>query len=126
MSTVGYGIYMDLEDELPVSFRDATKDPRASHMAAKIRLQEDEEEAENADPLKVSKLSTQFVGPWPHENLNVKSFLKDQVNPNSQKRVTFDPRFIDNSSAKPEDVQMESIPTVVKKVFVAPSRDFSS
>lgn len=126
---IGYGIDMDHGDELPVSFQDVTKDPRANHMAAKIRLQQDEEEAGNVDPLKVSKPSTESAGHRPSEDdLNVKSILKrkDQVNPKSQKRVRFDPQFIDDSSAEPEDVQMESFPAVVKKVSAAPSGDFSS
>lgn len=79
-------------NELPDSFNDVSRDPRANHMAAKIRLKEDAEAAGSFDSLRVSEKimpsgESEYGG-------NLKSILKrreDQINPRSQKRVRFDP-----------------------------------
>jgi len=50
-----YGIDVDSCNELPDSFEEVDRDPRANHLAAKIRLEEDAEAAERIDSLRVSE-----------------------------------------------------------------------
>ncbi|KAK7311285.1 hypothetical protein RJT34_09319 [Clitoria ternatea] len=75
----------------PTSFRDFVRDPRANHLAAKIRLkQDDDEAAKKIDALHVSeKSSPDFEG----DTVNPKSILKSKDNPSEPrplKRVRFD------------------------------------
>lgn len=49
-----YGIHVSSFNEMPTSFREAGRDPRANHLAAKLRLKEDEEVAKDPCPLQVS------------------------------------------------------------------------
>ncbi|KAL8139961.1 hypothetical protein V2J09_005982 [Rumex salicifolius] len=49
-----YGIHVSTFSEIPTSFREAGRDPRANHLAAKLRLKEDEEAAKDLSPLQIS------------------------------------------------------------------------
>lgn len=93
-----YAIEVNSCNELPKSFKDVARDPRANHMAAKIRLQEDAEAAGSFDSLRVSdktlpgamgtKINTS------EDTTNLKSILKRKESPvdsKLQKRVRFDP-----------------------------------
>lgn len=42
-----YGVHVSSFDEIPTSLREASRDPRANHLAAKLRLKEDEEALKN-------------------------------------------------------------------------------
>lgn len=54
---VDYGIETNSHHQLPSSFRNVPRDPRANHMAAKLRLKEDAETAGTFDSLKLSDVS---------------------------------------------------------------------
>ncbi|GMI68281.1 hypothetical protein like AT5G13970 [Hibiscus trionum] len=102
-----YDIDADSGNVLPTAFKDFSRDPRANHIAAKLRLKEDEEaakkrleeDAETAkkiDSLHVSD-GDAIVGMEAHistyEDGNLKSILKrkdSESNSKSQKRVRFD------------------------------------
>ncbi|KAK9925588.1 hypothetical protein M0R45_033908 [Rubus argutus] len=127
-----YPIDIDSQYEVPNSLKDFTRDPRANHLAAKIRLkqdaeaaaqirlQEDAEAARKIDSLQVSGNSApsadQFI---PSEDaVNLKSILK-RKNDNQlgssklQKRVRFDPECKDSCDEEPEgskDIPVESLP----------------
>ncbi|XP_073316086.1 uncharacterized protein [Primulina huaijiensis] len=84
--------------ELPNSFQVAVRDPRANHMAAKIRLKEDAEAAGNFDSLQLSEKSVTTdsdVVELKNGDLdsdNLKSILKKRENlleSRSNKRVRF-------------------------------------
>ncbi|GAB4847370.1 hypothetical protein Ancab_026428 [Ancistrocladus abbreviatus] len=87
-------------NELPNTFRKATKDPRANHLAAKLRLKEDAEAAGDFNSLRVSD-ETVTNAPVAQTNDTSedgdgppKSILKRKVNhmdTKSEKRVRFDP-----------------------------------
>ncbi|KAM0957799.1 hypothetical protein ACFX2C_023171 [Malus domestica] len=93
-----YGIDIDTQEEVPSSIKDFTRDPRANHLAAKIRLQQDAEAAQKIDSLRVSGNGTSFS--IAAENIsedaaNLKSILKrkndNQLDSSkTQKRVRFD------------------------------------
>ncbi|PON50483.1 tumor suppressing sub-chromosomal transferable candidate [Trema orientale] len=107
-----YGIHMDSANELPTCFNQVTKDPRANHLAAKLRLKEDAEAAQNIPSLRVSDQQT--ASPLEEEEMeeqeeeeedvnvpsNPKSILKRKDNQlldsKSHKRVRFDPQCKDN------------------------------
>ncbi|PQP91972.1 NAD-dependent protein deacetylase HST1 [Prunus yedoensis var. nudiflora] len=112
-----YGIDIGSQEEVPTSFKDFTRDPRANHLAAKIRLQQDAEAAaqirlqENAETaqkivsLRVSgnntpyAIAAEFI--TSEDATNLKSILKrktdNQLDPSkSQKRVRFDPNCKSN------------------------------
>ncbi|KAM2858227.1 hypothetical protein COP2_023796 [Malus domestica] len=93
-----YGIDIDTQEEVPSSIKDFTRDPRANHLAAKIRLQQDAEAAQKIDSLRVSGNGTSSS--IAAENIsedaaNLKSILKrkndNQLDSSkTQKRVRFD------------------------------------
>lgn len=110
-----YGIDIDSELELPTSFKELIRDPRANHLAAKIRLKEDSEAAKKIDSLRVSDedtaLSTKNSETIPGEgSFNPKSILKrkdNQVDAKSHKRVRFDPECKGNGDTEPEHKAMK-------------------
>ena len=70
---------IERNNELPVSIKDVSRDPRANHSAAKLRLKEDVEAAKKMDSLHVSEqvsphIVTEQV--MVSENGNLKSILK--------------------------------------------------
>ncbi|RAL45430.1 hypothetical protein DM860_013826 [Cuscuta australis] len=80
------------------TFKEASRDPRANHLGAELRLQEDAEAARSFNSLHVSKEAKVVVSDTPNsisENgNNVKSILKrkeDQMGWRSEKRVRFEP-----------------------------------
>ncbi|TKY62974.1 hypothetical protein E2542_SST12839 [Spatholobus suberectus] len=78
----------------PTSFRDFVRDPRANHLAARIRLKQDDEAARRIDALHVSEKSAPDIGGGGGDAVNPKSILKSKDNyasePRPQKRVRFD------------------------------------
>ncbi|XP_062105322.1 uncharacterized protein LOC133816974 [Humulus lupulus] len=91
-----YGIDIDSGNVLPTSFKQVTKDPRANHLAAKLRLKEDAEAANNID---------QAVDTASNVS-NPKSILKrkdNTVDSRSLKRVRFDPECKDNDNGGDTD-----------------------
>ncbi|KAJ8753096.1 hypothetical protein K2173_013494 [Erythroxylum novogranatense] len=134
-----YGIDIDSVNELPSSFKDATRDPRANHLAAKIRLKEDAEAAKKMCCLQVTEKD--FVANPDYEqnkmskDVNLKSILKrkdddsdsklqnNQQNLKSQKRVRFDPACNKGEASElggVEDVQMETDSTIDASVSPLP------
>lgn len=113
-----YGIDVDSCNELPDSFEEVDRDPRANHLAAKIRLEEDAEAAERIDSLRVSekdspdgeraqmKTSEHVVKP--------KSILKRKDVPldsKSEKRVRFEPECKDDCNEgfeEDQDIPMDT------------------
>ncbi|PON35513.1 tumor suppressing sub-chromosomal transferable candidate [Parasponia andersonii] len=97
-----YGIHIDSANELPTCFNQVTKDPRANHSAAKLRLKEDAEAAQKIHSLRVSDQQTAPLEEEEEEEevpSNPKSILKrknNQLDSKSQKRVRFDPQCKDN------------------------------
>ncbi|KAJ7971783.1 Tumor suppressing sub-chromosomal transferable candidate [Quillaja saponaria] len=112
----GDRLYMkDIKDDgveitcnvLPTSFRDVVRDPRANHLAAKVRLKEDAEAAKKIDALYVSeKAVTHSDGAEvnaPGDDVKPKSILKkkdDQSDLKSKKRVRFDSEYEESEGAK--------------------------
>ncbi|XP_022750427.1 uncharacterized protein LOC111299479 [Durio zibethinus] len=112
-----YEIDADSCNVLPTTFRDFSRDPRANHIAAKLRLKEDEEAAKKRleedaeaakkiDSLQVSD-SDATAGVDAHfstfEDVNLKSILKRkdaESNPKSQKRVRFDSEYCKNDCSE--------------------------
>ncbi|GAB2278354.1 hypothetical protein Dimus_013037 [Dionaea muscipula] len=87
-------------NELPSSFKQAMRDPRANHLAAKLRLKEDSEAAGNFNSLRVSDETVQVPtdiqtnAESEDGNSRLKSILKRKENPSDlkpDKRVRFDP-----------------------------------
>lgn len=103
------GIEIDSCNVLPASFGDFVRDPRANHLAAKIRLKEDAEAAKKIDTLQVSEKSAPGSDD-PHGNTslernNPKSILKRKDYPSEskpQKRVRFDSQYDDRSNDESE------------------------
>ena len=101
-----YGIDIDSGNQLlPLS----CKDPRANHLAAKIRLKEDDEAAKNILSLRVSDrhaettTTTTTVSGAADGAFNPKSILKRkggqfQLDNKSNKRVRFDPECVDTEA----------------------------
>lgn len=87
---------MKLYSEVPSTFKDVNKDPRANHRAAEIRLKEDAGVADNVDHMRAS------LSPHPtpnaqngicKESVGLNSILKNKGNhieTKSKKRVRFD------------------------------------
>uniref|UniRef100_A0A5B7BGL2 U5 small nuclear ribonucleoprotein TSSC4 n=1 Tax=Davidia involucrata TaxID=16924 RepID=A0A5B7BGL2_DAVIN len=108
---------MNSYNELPDTLKDATRDPRANHMAAKIRLKEDAEAAGNFDSLRVSDNPVRPIVDTQNnlsgDDVNLKSILKRKescMDPESQKRVRFDPGYKNDSeeeSKGAKDLAME-------------------
>lgn len=130
-----YGIDVDSCNELPVSFEEVVRDPRANHLAAKIRLEEDAEAAKSIDSLRVSekdspdgehaqmKTSEHVVKP--------KSILKRKDVPldsKSEKRVRFEPECKDDCDEGSE-VNQDHNPmdtSSVEKTAVSNEANFST
>lgn len=131
-----YGISIDHDSELPTTFSDVSRDPRADHMAAKIRLKEDAEAAEKIDSLHVSEENAHSVANsqvhTSEVDVNLKSILKrkdGQSDSKTQKRVRFDPESIEEASSEAELVPMDPSGTessVSENGVIRPSQDFSS
>ncbi|GMI86280.1 hypothetical protein like AT5G13970 [Hibiscus trionum] len=133
-----YDVDADSGNVLPTAFKDFSRDPRANHIAAKLRLKEDEEaakkrleeDAETAkkiDSLHVSD-GDATVGVEAHistfDDGNLKSILKRkdaESNSKSQKRVRFDSECCKSDSSEgPErtnDVQGETCVTEEEDVM---------
>lgn len=96
--------------ELPNTFQDVVKDPRANHTAAKIRLREDAEAAGDFGTLQLSD-NYKDHKKWESDVDNPKPILKKRENPEPkpQKRVRF--VFDPNSSSTHEDQQSSGIDT---------------
>nr|AFK36278.1 unknown [Lotus japonicus] len=79
---------------LPTKFREFERDLRANHMAARIRLKQDEEATKGIGALHVSEKSPPDIsGGGGGDAVNPKSILKSRENPSEpkpQKRVRFD------------------------------------
>ncbi|CAI9755268.1 unnamed protein product [Fraxinus pennsylvanica] len=84
--------------ELPNTFQEVVRDPRANHMAAKLRLKEDAEAAGNIDSLQVADSSvaldveTEDLNHAELDAYNPKSILKKRgshIDSKSRKRVRF-------------------------------------
>ncbi|KAJ6319668.1 hypothetical protein OIU78_015142 [Salix suchowensis] len=117
-----YGIDEDSGDVMPMpsSFGDLTRDLRANHLTAKIRLQEDAETAKKMDSLRVTEMEN--IGA--NDDGNLKSIMKrkkvvqsdsmsisNHLDSKLQKRVRFDPECKDGNdeeSSGVEDIQMET------------------
>lgn len=104
-----YGIDIDSDNMLPNSFDEVVKDPRANHLAAKIRLQEDAEAAKRINSLRVSEKDARAPTSFHTETnssdngVNPRSILKrkdNQLDSKSEKRVRFDPECKDNSGTE--------------------------
>lgn len=102
-----YGIDIDSGNVLPASFKHVIKDPRANHLAAKIRLKEDDEAAKKIDSLRVSEQEedTTETNTFQFHDVpsNPKSILKrkdNQLDAKSHKRVRFDPECKDNGDTE--------------------------
>lgn len=131
-----YGISIDHDSELPTTFSDVSRDPRADHMAAKIRLKEDAEAAEKIDSLHVSEENAHSVANsqvhTSEVDVNLKSILKrkdGQSDSKTQKRVRFDPESIEEASSEAELVPMDPSGTessISENGVIRPSQDFSS
>ncbi|KAG4912622.1 hypothetical protein JHK84_053082 [Glycine max] len=87
------GVEISSCNVFPTSFRDLVRDPRANHLAARIRLkQDDEAAAKKIDALHVSEKSAPDIGSG-GDAVNPKSILRSKDNPSEprpQKRVRFD------------------------------------
>ncbi|GMH23884.1 hypothetical protein Nepgr_025727 [Nepenthes gracilis] len=107
--------------ELPSTFMGATRDPRANRLAAKIRLKEDAEAAQNFNYLLVSNETVAAnpnaqisTVPSDDGNISVKSILKrkeNQMDSKSEKRVRFDPgckNHVEEESKGDRDVSMHA------------------
>ncbi|GAB4848624.1 hypothetical protein Ancab_003331 [Ancistrocladus abbreviatus] len=116
-----YVPHVNSHNGLPSTFGKATRDPRANHLAAKLRLKEDTEAAGNFNSLRVSDAT---VASAPVAQTNVtsededslpKSILKrkeNQMDTKSEKRVRFDPGCKSGEEARRDhDVAMKEINT---------------
>ncbi|XP_043726347.1 uncharacterized protein LOC122672907 [Telopea speciosissima] len=105
-----HGDYLNFNNVFPISFEEATRDPRANHLAAIIRLKEDEAEAVKSDSSQVSdKTVPAALDPQVSEGVgNLKSILKrkeNQTDSKSRKRVRFDPKCENNHESDIEEPQ---------------------
>lgn len=98
-----YRIAINSCNELPNTLKDVTRDSRANHMAAKLRLKEDAETTQNSDPLwvpdnTVSPASNTQNNTFKDE-INLKSVMRreNQMDTKSKKRVRFEPECKDYS-----------------------------
>lgn len=113
------GVEMDSCTELPTSVRNFTRDPRANHLAAKVRLKEDAEASNSIDSLHVSENDDAVAIADSECNTpqNPKSILKRKDNhvdaKSSNKRVRFDPecKISQESQQGSKDTTMEANPS---------------
>ncbi|KAG7017870.1 hypothetical protein SDJN02_19736 [Cucurbita argyrosperma subsp. argyrosperma] len=115
------GIEIGSCTELSTSVRNFTRDPRANHLAAKVRLKEDAEASKTIDSLHVSENSTVAIADSEcNTSQNPKSILKRKDNyldGKSHKRVRFDPECkVSQESQGFKDFAMEanSLPGVAE------------
>lgn len=128
-----YGIDVDSGNELPSSFGDVNRDPRANHVAAKIRLKEDAEAAGKLETLTVlegnaNSAANSWIQP-PEDDANLKSILKrkdSQTDSKSQKRVRFNAMCMEKAPAEAKDTQMGTEEAAVSREAPVPPKDFSS
>lgn len=92
------GPYINTHHELPTTFKDFTRDPRANHLAAKLRLEEDAEAEKNMnDSLVYDEIDITAPPAAAHNNAiseDIKAISKrkdNEVNAKSEKRVRFQP-----------------------------------
>lgn len=107
------GIEIDSCTELPTSIRSFTRDPRANHLAAKVRLKEDAEASKTMDSLHVSENgSASIANSECNASQNPKSILKrkdNHLDAKLHKRVRFDPECkISQESQGSKDISMEA------------------
>ncbi|XP_010249230.1 PREDICTED: uncharacterized protein LOC104591860 [Nelumbo nucifera] len=101
---IDYGIDVDSSNVVPNSFEEFTRDPRANHLAAKIRLKEDQEAAASTESFLAAQAKPAEVDPQVKVSEDggcLKSILKrkeNQAESKSQKRVRFDPECKENDS----------------------------
>ncbi|CAJ1787351.1 unnamed protein product [Sphenostylis stenocarpa] len=98
------GVEISSSSVFPNSFRDFVRDPRANHLAARIRLKQDDEAAKKIDALHVSEKSAPDIGGG-GDATNLKSILKSKDNtsePRPHKRVRFDPECDDKDNEDDE------------------------
>lgn len=130
------GVEISSSSVFPTSFRDFVRDPRANHLAARIRLKQDDEAAKKIDALHVSEKSTPDIGGG-GDATNPKSILKSKDNPwesRPQKRVRFDPEcddkdnYDDDGHEETRDVRMKtsSIEEVPMSDQLSKSQEFDS
>lgn len=97
---------------LPTMFRDVARDPRANHMAARIRLkQDDEAAAKKIGSLHVSEQSAPDINAA-SDAVNPKSILKSKDNPSElrpQKRVRFDSECDDREGSNDENEETRDV-----------------
>ncbi|KAF8378073.1 hypothetical protein HHK36_029408 [Tetracentron sinense] len=109
---------LNTDNACPNSFKDVGRDPRANHLAAIMRLKEDEETAGSFDSLRPSdKTMASVVDPQVKSSKdggNLKSILKRKkmkTDLKSQKRVRFDPGCKDDCDEESEGDQDISMVT---------------
>ncbi|KAJ7008733.1 hypothetical protein D5086_005639 [Populus alba] len=133
-----YGIDIDSGNEIPSSFEDVARDPRANHLAAKIRLKEDAEAAKKMDSLRVTVKENTSVS----DDGNLKSILKrkkdfqldsktieNDLDSKLRKRVRFDPECKDSNDEEydgVEDTQMETTDSTEETIVCHLSPDYPS
>ncbi|XWS32583.1 hypothetical protein CRYUN_Cryun22dG0001900 [Craigia yunnanensis] len=124
-----YEIDADSCNVLPTTFKDFSRDPRANHIAAKLRLKEDEEAAKKIDSLRVYD-SDVTAGVDAHistfEDGNLKPILKRkdaESNPKSHKRVRFDSEYCKNDGnegpERTKDVPKEACTTEEEEAMIS-------
>lgn len=106
------GIEIDSCTELPTSLRNFIRDPRANHLAAKVRLKEDAEASKTTDSLPISEnVALPIADPECNASPNPKSILKrkdNHIDVKSQKRVRFNPECkISQDFRGSKDISME-------------------
>ncbi|XP_059452790.1 uncharacterized protein LOC132183377 [Corylus avellana] len=130
-----YGIDVDSCNELPVSFEEVIRDPRANHLAAKIRLEEDAEAAKSIDSLRVSEKDSpdgEHTQMKTSEHVaKPKSILKRKDVPldsKSEKRVRFEPECKDDCDEGSEVNQDHNTmdTSSVEKAAVSNEANFST
>jgi len=130
------GVEISSSSVFPTSFRDFVRDPRANHLAARIRLKQDDEAARKIDALHVSEKSTPDIGGG-GDATNPKSILKSKDNSGEsrpQKRVRFDPEcddkdnYDDDGHEETRDVRMKtsSMEEVPASDQLSKSQEFNS
>ncbi|XP_061361945.1 uncharacterized protein LOC133305720 [Gastrolobium bilobum] len=130
------GVEMSSCSEIPTMFKDFMRDPRANHLAARIRLKQDDEAAKKIDALHVSEKSTPDTGGGGGGVINPKSILKNKENhpseTRSKKRVRFDSecddRGNDDENEGTRDVRMKtpSMEEIAASNQLSKSQEFAS
>ncbi|KAE9599601.1 hypothetical protein Lal_00021362 [Lupinus albus] len=108
---------------LPSTFRDLVRDPRANHLAARIRLKQDNEATtKKIDSFMVSEKSVPDIGS--DDAMNPKSILKSKDNPSetkSHKRVRFSTEYDDRGNDDEPDRCNDNEPERARDVRVKAS-----